>query len=919
MKFLSLIYFCLFFSLLIDAQHFPGGVTDAEVWYICDWEDIEEGIHENSALTDIEIENCYSYDTALFNFNPSLYSKQLCLKYDAPLENSTGRNAFFVGESIKPDASSSHLGTYWNPLLIEGPQKPPFIRNFFDFNSESLYSNGVLGEYQSDKDASVNFYHTNHYNIDRKFKSYGQLGETTFYIGKTTITDSQENYEDYNFWGNFPEFVSFTRELSSNERNRVESYLALKYGLTLGEEVSYLNSGNKVFWGNSNNDLFSYRIFGFGKDDISELNQLQSESTHLKGHLVAAIEEILATNTEKQELVNIPDKHFLVFGDNNEKPALLYENSKNILFWKKAWLAQRTGEQVEEFPVHFRLYITNEIREYLIENDGASLWLMQDKYTSNDEVSNFDNEYIEYYTGDVNFNDGTAYFEDVYFDTDVNIYDQFTFGVGSSMIVQAQVEGCQGDDIEVGLIITGGDPNYTIKITSSLGTVIETTSVPYFYFEGQPSIDYTVIVTDSEGLEAEVEFTPSTWDFGVDLGPDQYLNASNSEITLNAGSGINDPDAMYQWYQDDLLLPDSESILVVNEAGVYEVVVTSGDLSCIVTDQITILNEVFEVDISLIHGCGEQHNSISINIEGGIPPFTTNLEGANGTVNYVHSGSTVLTDLGYGIFTITITDDLGEMFEEEIELSPPIDLDIYSQLEMICGVDYPYVCINYDYQYQDIAEPFFIYNGYLVDFFTLDASIGANDNPNITYEWFENGESIGSNPIMSFINWTGEINCHSVPGTVGGHPIFTIIATDTLGDCVYEQSFISKGICADPMANGIIEPLTSIEDTDNKLNSKESISSRVAEDDNNESLDLITQVYPNPSKSSTSFTYEVESKSSFDGIVEVFTIAGEKLYSVRVNGASSYVLPLQINISGMYFIKITSSIGITKIDRIIII
>src|SRR5690606_16142758 len=93
------------------------------------------------------------------------------------------------------------------------------------------------------------------------------------------------------FYGNFPEFISFPFELSANQKNRVESYLALKYGITLYNKSSYKNSRNVVFWNSKNNQLFPNFIFGIGKDDISGLNQLQSESVHEKDYLIASVGE----------------------------------------------------------------------------------------------------------------------------------------------------------------------------------------------------------------------------------------------------------------------------------------------------------------------------------------------------------------------------------------------------------------------------------------------------------------------------------------------------------------------------------------------------------------------------------------------------------------------------------------------------
>lgn len=922
MKQLYLFLFCFYFSIhSIVAQHFPGGVTDAEVWYIADWEDMSSEIFQNSALTDIQLKNCGTVKKDLFNFNPSIYSDKLCLKYNAPLENTTGRDVFFVGEPYKNKAILSHLGTLWRPNLTTETEADSLQRNFFDLNNKNAYSREIFDEFSSDKNANVNFYHTNHYNIDKKFKSYGQLGETEFYIGAKVNYDPDQNFIDNSFWGRFPEFVSFTRELSSNEKNRVESYLALKYGLTLNKKSSYLSSKNIVFWDKSNNEKFPVEIFGFGKDNISSLNQLQSESTHLKKHLVAAIEKIADNNITKQQTVNILDEHFLVFGNNGGKPVLTQENSKKIKFWEKVWLAQRTGKKVENYPIYFRLTLTDEIIEYLNENPTERLWLLKDNHVSNNEISDFESEHVEYHPGNVNLSTGIGDFSKVFFDTDVNIYDQYTFGVGPKMIVQAQVNGCKGEKLKIRIDITGGKPPYTIVVESSAGGFEVTTNNSFYVFDAVSGIEYTITVIDANGLEFEMTITPEPWNFELELGPNQTLTPANPEIVLDAGAGINDPDATYQWFKDGVLLANTSSTLTVTEAGDYKVIVTSGDQACTISDAIRIYNNGLEAEVSVVNGCGNEYNSIVINIEDGVPTYITSLEGVNGTVNYAHSGSTVLEDISYGSYTLTITDSQGVTHVEDIYIAPPVDFDIYGQLEDICGDDYNSYCINYNYSWDDISEPFFNYNSFYMGSFVLDASNGLF-NPNVTYEWWENGELIGTNSVMTFTE--GNFECYeqpSNPNSAGGNPIYTAIATDSYTGCVYEQTFITKGICADGDSNTPLvqnndnEDFVSNADETERLNTSETTQVEELKSDISK---LVTRVFPNPSQVSVTFTYEVKSSEILDGTIEIFTLDGAKIRSINIAGQSNYTVPLQLDMSGMYLIKVTSTSGQSKTDRIII-
>ncbi|TYC18041.1 T9SS type A sorting domain-containing protein [Bizionia gelidisalsuginis] len=877
----------IFSHTSIKAQNYPGGVTGAEVWYMGDWEDINNSEFVNSAQTDIKIKRCGEhFEKGLFNFNPSIFSEKLCLEYRAPLENSTGRNAFFVGEPYEQELSFSHLATFWRSDFI---QNDSIIRNFIDLNNENVFSDRLYANYSSDKNANLNFYHTNNYNIDKKFKSYGQEGETSFFIGKPKVIILDENYEDSFFRGRFPEFLSFPRELSDNERNRVESYLALKYGLTLNNETSYLNSKNLIFWDKSNNDLFANRIFGFGKDLTSGLNQLQSESTHLKNHLISAIDEISETNMEKQTTINLDDNHFLVFGDNKGEPFFIKENSNRIAFWEKVWLAQRTGKNMDTSPIHFKLFLTSEVKAYLQSRPDNVLWLMQDKFIGNDEVSDFNNQNVEYYVGNVNLEEGFAYFTDIYFDSDFSIYDQFTFGSGPEMIVQAQVKGCKSDKLEVVLDITGGKPYYHIVVEYPDGTDEYDTSENSFTFLGEVGVTYHITVYDEQGVVSQVDITAQGWDFSLDLGPDQYLNASQTEIVLDASQGIEDPDATYAWYLDGILLNETGSSIIVTDMGTYEVIVNSGDLSCSVSDRIEVINRGFTASVSIIQGCGNEYNNgINISINGGVPPFTTVIQSNQSSTNYVHNNSILISDLANELYSITITDSEGANYMESIEFFiQNFELDLITQIEYMTNAsiyypgDFGYPNNQYNYPHISTGEDY-----------TLDASLLISGQ-NVEYKWTINDILISEQPIISFSSDNGNY-CTQVPYTSNFHPIVTVEVFDSASGCFLTESFSFKGYC--PNNNyDIPQSLNEIKDL----------------------ISLKTKVYPNPSEPNTTFSYQLIGSEQFDGTVEIFTVTGARLYSLEITGDSNYTLPFNLQSAGMYVIRTSSSLGV-KIDKVII-
>jgi hypothetical protein len=79
---------------------------------------------------------------------------------------------------------------------------------------------------------------------------------------------------DANWWtGKIAEVIGYnTKHISgSNQQLTVESYLAIKYGITLDQTVAknYLNSSTTTIWDATTNSTYKYDIAGIGRDDNS--------------------------------------------------------------------------------------------------------------------------------------------------------------------------------------------------------------------------------------------------------------------------------------------------------------------------------------------------------------------------------------------------------------------------------------------------------------------------------------------------------------------------------------------------------------------------------------------------------------------------------------------------------------------------
>ena len=718
-------------------QHLPGGVPGAEIWYKATHDDLQNNEYNDFSGNRVLISPCTDkkFTEGLFNFNPSI-AETFCLKYDAPLEEATRHDLFIVSEPVNEEESYRHISTVFNDY-VPYPIVDSLSRNTYIIETKQGYASSLVGEFNQHQLANVHFYSWSNYDSDKKFKSYGQVGESSFLIGPHTPFPKLEDGVEFD--GLFPEYISFDRQLTDNERNRVESYLAIKYGITLDGNRSYRNSSNKVVWDKQNNDLFGNNIFGIGRDDISGLNQLQCESAHNRDYLVAATVNIEKTNAEVQANINIANNNFLMFGDTGES-GVRDPNKQNLRLLERVWLTQITGEFLREIPIHFRLYLYNEFDPYIGEIEGGDLvlWMLHDRHVDNSYVSEFDNGNVDYYKPvDIDFGSGYAHYkgEIVRFDKDHNFFDQYTFAVGPEIIIQVRYLQwqCVGDCFEVEIVVIGGEPEYDVELTNEEGDVekIKFSHQEKGEGEGQASKfiykaevcgnqEYTVKVYDQNGAEAEYSFYVEERNHTLDLGPDQNLTAQQTSVLLDAGQGIDDPDATYQWFFNDKQIYHTGSTLDADQPGKYCVVVTTSDMSCQLRDCINITNH-FECSINSGSGCSEGENFIEIDVDGGIPPYTTNISGNGLNFNHAHNGNTVITDLPYnlgeGSYTVTVTDSLGATCHREVTFQ---EGGSWGDL----GPD----------QTLSSTQPTI----------SLDGTIPFGNNPAYTYQWFRNGIPLSS-------------------------------------------------------------------------------------------------------------------------------------------------------------------------------
>lgn len=199
---------------------------------------------------------------------------------------------------------------------------------------------------------------------------------TTFFeVGGRTAGTA--GFDGRIFNGKIPEVIVYRSVLTAADNNKVESYLAVKYGLTLDQTAptSYVSSNASVTWDAAVNGIYKNNIGGIGRDDFSALLQKQSRSVNPGLQVTIGLGALDSTN-----LANVntfaANNSFLTWGDDNAAvtfKTVVTGNSAVNTRMARIWKVQETGTvgQVEvAFPYDA---LPNPRQSYLVVSSDAAI------------------------------------------------------------------------------------------------------------------------------------------------------------------------------------------------------------------------------------------------------------------------------------------------------------------------------------------------------------------------------------------------------------------------------------------------------------------------------------------------------------------------------------------------------------------
>ncbi|TWO30669.1 choice-of-anchor D domain-containing protein [Seonamhaeicola sediminis] len=231
-------------------------------------------------------------------------------------------NSFPNGSSAPNDDSygrayTTNTETYQNHVLIVN------VKSNATRTSTEIYKNGKRVDNTTGtagNGADLNFKEFNNIPVLVGTGRSGLAGRTT----------SQLN-------GMLTEIISYTSPNSAINQQKIQSYLGVKYGVTLQSssstatsyrenDVDYIDSQGNVIWDTATNSSYNFDVAGIGRDDASVLDQRQSRSQNdeadidgpTSGFLTMALTQTYTTN--KENIANtsgLSDRQFLMWGNNN--------------------------------------------------------------------------------------------------------------------------------------------------------------------------------------------------------------------------------------------------------------------------------------------------------------------------------------------------------------------------------------------------------------------------------------------------------------------------------------------------------------------------------------------------------------------------------------------------------------------------
>ena len=146
------------------------------------------------------------------------------------------------------------------------------------------------------------------------------------------------------------EVLIIPSRLPKEKKAAVQTYLSVKYGVSLDKGQDYMSNDKTTLWEYEKNKKHSNRITGLGREDFFGLYQKQTQNStdSLMGMSLGSVETYNNLNKEV-----LQDKSYLIYGDNGNSLSFEKVDGKPFEKLKRSWKFLKT-RNFETDSLHIR-------------------------------------------------------------------------------------------------------------------------------------------------------------------------------------------------------------------------------------------------------------------------------------------------------------------------------------------------------------------------------------------------------------------------------------------------------------------------------------------------------------------------------------------------------------------------------------
>lgn len=493
-------------------------------------------------------------EPVLFNYNPVI-NRSGPLNKDYIFKNIvTDQSSIFVAFFSKPDPEKTLI-------KISSGNKKIFINNR-GVKADKVYAfknndqvTGVLLSYLLSMEAS----------------------KRNNYISFKDFLKSEESFV------NMLEVFYFPSALSVEDRMKIESYLSIKYGISLDKKNEYVDSQGNILWDSKHNEGFNNRVTGIGRDDSFGLYQKQSSNSKNQG-LIISTGPLAKSNVLNQGVLS--NQNFILWGDNDYVTEFIESGHKQIEKIGRKWIIQTIIPDEGEISAQISL-VPEKLNPGLKINEDEILWLAEQE-SLEDSVN------IKLIKGR-DLNDSFVFNLDKKKSENSLNYFSFLKTPQFFALCNVNTDNCkcpEGGNIHY--IIYGGTPPYSITLESNNYKQVISTKDTSGVFSRLSHGEYEILVTDALNNQySDFVRIPKRQTEYISLQPLWTLNHESEAViapTMESGAA----DIKFTWLAGNQIISE-DSVLIINQPGEYIMKATDAE-GCIVQFGFKVLPELQNCD-----------------------------------------------------------------------------------------------------------------------------------------------------------------------------------------------------------------------------------------------------------------------------------------------------------------------------------